>query len=203
MQTAIFVSRTQSVESVVTLSRLWILVCCRVSFGDWVSNWWRMTPSSRSRTCTGSLTKAKDAKPLQAWIPSAHVWSNFVSPLSPQFLNQAPLRAQQLSAPDLLVVPHLEQTFPLLAVAAGMWEWTHEILAPVLPSTGLYIVPFKYPGNHTGNGGRQTRYAWNSRNRRSRRWVNTTWNHRARNLTCDCRYGQNVIYDSQQNKQVH
>ena len=34
---------------------------------------------------------------LQARIPSAHMWSKCVSPASPQFLNQAPPRAQQLS----------------------------------------------------------------------------------------------------------
>ena len=44
---------------------------------------------------------------LQAWMPWNHVWSNFESPRSPQFLNQAPPEAQQLSLPDFSRVPHL------------------------------------------------------------------------------------------------
>ena len=45
----------------------------------------------------------------QAWMPSIHVWSTCVSPTSPQFLNQAPPRAQQLRLPNFLTVPHLGQ----------------------------------------------------------------------------------------------
>ena len=45
---------------------------------------------------------------LQACTPSTHVCSNFESPESPQFLNQEPPRAQQLSFPDFLMVPHLK-----------------------------------------------------------------------------------------------
>ena len=53
--------------------------------------------------------------PLQARIPSVHVWSNFLSPASPQFLNQAPRLAQQLSLPDFLAVLHLEHmTFAII-----------------------------------------------------------------------------------------
>ena len=45
--------------------------------------------------------------PLQACMPSPHVWPKLESPTSPHFLNQAPPRAQQLRLPDFLVVPHL------------------------------------------------------------------------------------------------
>ena len=45
---------------------------------------------------------------LQTWIPCAHVWSNFLSPTSPHFLNQEPPGAQQLSLPVFFVVPHLK-----------------------------------------------------------------------------------------------
>ena len=53
--------------------------------------------------------------PLQAWMPSAHVWSKFLSPTSPQFLNQAPPREQQLGVPDLLIVPHLGHLLLLIS----------------------------------------------------------------------------------------
>ena len=55
-------------------------------------------------------------KALQAWMPSAHVWSKFVSPTSPQFLNQAPPRAQQLPLPDFLVATHLMHNLSILPV---------------------------------------------------------------------------------------
>ena len=42
-----------------------------------------------------------------------------MSPLSPHLLNQEPPRAQQLSLPDFLVVPHLGHT-ELTATGAGM-----------------------------------------------------------------------------------
>ena len=48
-------------------------------------------------------------------MPSAHVWSNFLSPAFPQLLNQAPPRAQQLLLPDFFVVTHLGHTTLLLA----------------------------------------------------------------------------------------
>ena len=50
---------------------------------------------------------------LQAWMPSTHVRLNCLSPTFPQFLNQAPPRAQQLCLPDLFLKPHFEH----LAVA--------------------------------------------------------------------------------------
>ena len=56
---------------------------------------------------------------LQAWKPSAHVWSTFVSPASPQFLNQEPPRAQQLRLPNFLVIPHLRHT-ELGIIGVGM-----------------------------------------------------------------------------------
>ena len=50
---------------------------------------------------------------LQACNPSTHVWSNFESPSLPQFLNQAPPGAQQLSFPDFLMAPHLKHMGPI------------------------------------------------------------------------------------------
>ena len=50
-------------------------------------------------------------------MPSVHVWSNFGSPASPQFMNQAPPRAQQLRLPDFLVIPHLRHTVLTIADA--------------------------------------------------------------------------------------
>ena len=55
--------------------------------------------------CGGDVTEL--TTPLQAWMPSDHKWSTVVSSASPQFLNQEPPRAQQLSLPDFLLVPHL------------------------------------------------------------------------------------------------
>ena len=60
---------------------------------------------------------------LQASLPSNHVWSNFESPGSPHWLNQAPPGAQQLSLPDLLKMPHLGHT-SLIAVVVGGVEDT-------------------------------------------------------------------------------
>ena len=45
---------------------------------------------------------------LQAFTPSDHLRSTFLLPSPPQFLNQAPPGAQQLTIPDLLNVPHFE-----------------------------------------------------------------------------------------------
>ena len=60
-------------------------------------------------------------------MPSAHVCSNFVSPASPHFSNQAPPRAQQLRVPDPFVVPHLAHALPfttneltILTIPAGV-----------------------------------------------------------------------------------
>ena len=49
-----------------------------------------------------------------ACTPSAQVCSKFMSPSSPQVLNQAPPRAQQLRLPDFLIVPQLSH--PLLFI---------------------------------------------------------------------------------------
>ena len=45
---------------------------------------------------------------LQAFAPSIHVCSAFLFPEPPQFLYQAPPRAQQLTLPDFGNVPHFE-----------------------------------------------------------------------------------------------
>ena len=62
-----------------------------------------------------------------------------MSPPSPQFLNQAPPRAQQLRLPDFLRVPHLGHTEkasadfnvtsggPLVPDRADLWEHVHDI----------------------------------------------------------------------------
>jgi len=43
---------------------------------------------------------------LQASTPSSQLWRMFSLPVLPQFLNQAPPGAQQLTRPDFLNVPH-------------------------------------------------------------------------------------------------
>ena len=43
---------------------------------------------------------------LQASTPSNHLWSTFLLPAPPHFLNQAPPGAQQLTLPDFSNVPH-------------------------------------------------------------------------------------------------
>ena len=65
--------------------------------------------SSGRMASSWDIIACGDSKLWQAWTPSPHVWSNVVSPTSPQFLNQEPPRAQQLSLPDFLTVPHLGQ----------------------------------------------------------------------------------------------
>ena len=42
----------------------------------------------------------------QAWMPSTHVWATFALSASPQLLNQAPPRAQQLRLLDFFSIPH-------------------------------------------------------------------------------------------------
>ena len=94
-----------------------ILMCNWVRFGTGVSSREAITLMWRwIIACIGDSIKTKAAEPLQAWMPSTHVWSNFLSPASPQFLNQAPPRAQQLRLPNSWVVPHLPHTLPLRAV---------------------------------------------------------------------------------------
>ena len=44
---------------------------------------------------------------LHAFAPSDHMWSTLLLPRPPQFLNQAPPGAQQLTLPDFRNVPHL------------------------------------------------------------------------------------------------
>ena len=69
---------------------------------------------------------------LHASTPSNHVCSKFESPGFPQFLNQAPPPAQQLSLPDLLLVPHLGHTIAgsIFDVVAGdMGEEVETVVA--------------------------------------------------------------------------
>jgi len=57
---------------------------------------------------------------LQAWMPCDHVWSKFESLGFPQLLNQAPPRAQQLSLPEFLTIPHLAHTGPFAVVVGAV-----------------------------------------------------------------------------------
>ena len=69
-------------------------------------------------TCCGDLIDNDFLKSLQAWMPSVHVWSKFMSPISPQFLNQEPPRVQQICMSNLLIVPHAAHLLLLLAADA-------------------------------------------------------------------------------------
>ena len=114
-----FPSLTQSLQSAVSVLEIQpgrlLLVCCWVSFRIRAAlSGQALDPMRRHIICSGDLTETGVEKPLQAWMPSAHVWSNVVSPASPHFLNQVPSRAQQLRVPTLLV-PHLTHVFPLLS----------------------------------------------------------------------------------------
>ena len=59
---------------------------------------------------------------LQATAPSNHLWSTFLLRSCPQFLNQAPPGAQQLTLPDFANMPHLghAMVFITVAVMAGV-----------------------------------------------------------------------------------
>ena len=57
---------------------------------------------------------------LQAFTPSDHMWSTRLLEPPPQFLNQAPPGAQQLTRPDVLNVPHLLHV--IVAAIAGPCE---------------------------------------------------------------------------------
>ena len=124
-----FASPTRCSELVVpTLNRLpgrLIFLWSWLTFCDWAtfclaSVWWRMTRNA-------DLVEPGVAEPLQAWIPSVHVWSNFVSLAWPQFLNQAPPRAQQLRLPNFVIEPHSAHLLRLLlpAVCAREREYQH------------------------------------------------------------------------------
>ena len=57
---------------------------------------------------------------MQASRPSSHVWSFGTGSSScPQFLNQAPPEAQQLSLPDLVLMPHLGHAGALVITLVG------------------------------------------------------------------------------------
>ena len=59
-----------------------------------------------------------DCPALQTSMPSFHVWSKFVLPVPPQFLNQEPPRAQQLALPDFWMMPHFGHKVMTGVVAA-------------------------------------------------------------------------------------
>ena len=82
-----------------------IFVCCRGPFcAEAVSTGNKTTLVWWSMACSGG---SEIGNPSQAWMPSAHVCSNCVSPSFPHFLNQAPPRVQQLRFPDAVATPHL------------------------------------------------------------------------------------------------
>ena len=133
--------------------------CC-VAFDGWtVFCGWAMAPAWRSTTWNADLTETL-TEPLQAWIPSNHVWSNFESPKSPQFWNQEPPGAQQLCLPDFFVTPHIEQSSLLLNVdelvfaGVSVAECGRQWLMP-LP-IGRYIATLKQTGKRTVSGGRRS-----------------------------------------------
>ena len=68
--------------------------------------------SHHPRTYTSHDWPTRVNLPGQAWMPSPHVCSKLVSPRAPQFLNQAPPRAQQLYLPDFGMIPHLGHAKP-------------------------------------------------------------------------------------------
>ena len=71
------------------------------------------------------ITAVSGCPASQAWMPSYHVCGSFVLPVAPHFPNQEPPRAQQLSLPDLLMVPHLRHKESMIVVVAAdvcMWE---------------------------------------------------------------------------------
>ena len=52
-------------------------------------------------------------------MPSYHVCWNAVLPVAPQFPNQEPPRAQQLSLPDFAMVPHVRHTELMVVIVAA------------------------------------------------------------------------------------
>ena len=56
---------------------------------------------------------ATSVSPLQAWMPSLHVWAKLGSSLFPQLLNHSPPEAQQLRSPVILNVPHTRHPGPV------------------------------------------------------------------------------------------
>ena len=71
--------------------------------------------------CVSALPEDKLKKSLQACLPSTHVYSVLELRLVPQFSNQAPPGAQQLSFPDFLMTSHLGHTGVILVtVTAGV-----------------------------------------------------------------------------------
>ena len=97
-------------EKLASISVRGIFVSCPVASRDPDNK----VPTLRSVSCSEDRAEASPAEYRQASMPSVHVWSTCVSPASPQFLNQAPPRAQQLRLPNFLVMPHLWHLLLLL-----------------------------------------------------------------------------------------
>ena len=80
----------------------------------------------------------------QAFTPSNHLCSTFLLPAPPQFLNQAPPGAQQLTRPDFSNVPHFGQLIVLAIV---------EVTAGVLTDVVIGVCSIS---SRSGNGWRVT-----------------------------------------------
>ena len=63
-------------------------------------------------------------------MPSFHVCSNVESVTNPQFLNQEPPRAQQLSSPDFFIVLHFGHPLPLDTTALVVVDASASIYKP-------------------------------------------------------------------------
>ena len=81
---------------------------------------------------------------LQAATPSNHLWLTFLLRAPPQFLNQAPPRAQQLFLPDFPNVPHIGHIIGLVIV---------EVMAEVLTDVVVGVLTIS---SRPGNGRRDT-----------------------------------------------
>ena len=71
-----------------------------------------------STTCRCASLEDLLSKSLHAWMPSSHVCSEFSE--FPHFLNQEPPGVQQLSLPELFLVPHLGHTRPVADVIGSV-----------------------------------------------------------------------------------
>ena len=94
-----------------TEPRVESMVWCSASFnGSVVVVWFT------NMNCASALPDNKLKTSLQARAPSTHVCSVLELRLVPQFSNQAPPGAQQLSLPDFLMAAHLGHTGAILVV---------------------------------------------------------------------------------------
>ena len=67
-----------------------------------------------------SITAILGWRALHVSMPSYHVCLSFVLPVAPQFPNQDPPRAQQLSLPEFLIFPHLRHEKLIVVVETNV-----------------------------------------------------------------------------------